>query len=93
MGPAGGLCSLAHGFSVLPNDPIEAFLEGRESRGLSVTTIKFYKDYLERLQNGTKSPLLVTDLPANTVVIQLWVSYSSLACTSMTIFDDARCIA
>lgn len=49
-----------HGFSVLPNDPINAFLEDRKSRGLSVATIKFYKDYLERLQKGIKSPLLVT---------------------------------
>lgn len=40
--------------------PIDAFIDDRISRGLSVATIRFYKDYLELLQKGIKSPLLVT---------------------------------
>ena len=41
-------------------NPIDAFIYDRVSRGLSVATIKFYKDYLQLLQKGIKSPLLVT---------------------------------
>lgn len=48
MVPRGGLEPPAYGFSVLPNDPIKAFLDDRISRGLSVQTIKFYRDYLKR---------------------------------------------
>ena len=48
------------GFSVQSVDIIEAFLDDRKSRGLSVQTIRFYKDYLLLLQKGLLSPLLVT---------------------------------
>ena len=47
-----------------PGDsPIDAFLDDRISRGLSVATIKFYRDYLNLLQKGLVSPLLVTTKP------------------------------
>ena len=36
MVPRGGLEPPTHGFSILPNDPINAFLDDRISRGLSV---------------------------------------------------------
>ena len=35
MVPRGGLEPPTHGFSVLPNDPVNAFLDDRISRGLS----------------------------------------------------------
>ena len=60
MVPRGGLEPPTHGFSIQSNDPIKAFLYDRISRGLSVQTIKFYQNYLERLQTGLLSPLLVT---------------------------------
>jgi site-specific recombinase XerD len=60
MVPRGGLEPPTHGFSVQSGDIIEAFLDDRKSRGLSVQTIQFYRDYLERLQNSLVSPLLVT---------------------------------
>jgi integrase/recombinase XerD len=73
--PRGGLEPPTHGFSILPNDPINLFLDDRISRGLSVATIKFYRDYLERLQKGLLSPLLVT------TKTQIRTFLSDLTCT------------
>ena len=60
MVPRGGLEPPTHGFSGAPGDPIEAFLNDRRARGLSVRTIQFYSDYLRLLQNHLPEPLLVT---------------------------------
>ncbi len=56
-------------------DPVEAFIDDRISRGLSVQTIKFYRDYLALLQKGLLSPLLVT------TKAQMRAFLSSLTCT------------
>ncbi|MCH7969876.1 MAG: phage integrase N-terminal SAM-like domain-containing protein [Chloroflexi bacterium] len=65
----------AHGFSVPESDIVETFLDDRRSRGLSEQTIQFYRDYLERLQKGLLSPLLVT------TKAQMRAFLSSLTCT------------
>ena len=39
MVPRGGLEPPTHGFSILPNDSINAFLDDRISRGLSVSSL------------------------------------------------------
>jgi integrase/recombinase XerC len=47
-------------FESIAHSPIDAFIDDRISRGLSVQTIKFYRDYLGLLQKALLSPLLVT---------------------------------
>jgi site-specific recombinase XerD len=75
MVPRGGLEPPTHGFSIPDGDIVEAFLDDRRSRGLSVQTIQFYQDYLERLEKGLLSPLLVTNKA------QIRAFLSSLTCT------------
>jgi len=75
MVPRGGLEPPTHGFSVSNDDILDAFLDDRKSRGLSEQTIQFYRDYLQRLQKGLLSPLLVTTKP------QIRAFLSSLTCT------------
>lgn len=57
MVPRGRLELPAHGFSVLPNDPINAFLDDRISRGLSVQTIEFAVRNCLAFQGTQKRPL------------------------------------
>ena len=62
-------------FQSIASGPIIALLDDRISRGFSEQTIKFDRDYLERLQIGLLSPLLVT------TKTQMRTLLSDLTCT------------